>query len=33
MRYWPCGQNYRPKPECHQQHDPCYEAGGVGYWF
>lgn len=21
MRYWPCGQNSQPEPECHQQRD------------
>jgi hypothetical protein len=31
MRYWPCGQNSQPEPECHQQRDLRHEAGGAGY--
>jgi hypothetical protein len=27
---WPCGQDFRPKSECHQRRYLRHEAGGVG---
>jgi hypothetical protein len=30
---WPCGQDSRPKPECHRRRDLRHEARGVGHRF